>query len=127
MRRITHHIIHCSDSAHGDVATIRDWHKQRGFTDVGYHFIIRPDGEVEIGRHLPEIGAHCAGHNATSIGTCLIGKKTFTEPQFAALRRLHSSLRQLFPNLVAAPHNAFNASKTCPNFDIKAVLGETTP
>lgn len=73
MREVQKHIIHCSDSTFGDVAEIRRWHIARGFNDVGYHFVIRRDGEVEMGRTLETIGAHCKGHNTNSIGTCLVG------------------------------------------------------
>ncbi len=124
MRRIDVHIIHCSDSAHGDVSEIRAWHKARGWRDVGYHFVIRRDGEIELGRQLQEVGTHCRGHNTHSIGTCLVGKESFTPAQFAALKRLHGSLQAQFPQLRVVPHNAFSAQKTCPNFDIETVLGE---
>jgi N-acetylmuramoyl-L-alanine amidase len=122
MRKITHHIIHCSASTHGDVREIRRWHKARGWADVGYHFIILPDGEVEVGRMLSEIGAHCEGQNRASIGTCLVGNTAFTPAQFATLRRLHGSLCTLFPGLKAYGHRAFNPHKTCPNFEVEEVL-----
>ena len=48
MRAVTKHIVHCSDSVTGDVREIRQWHLARGWNDVGYHFVIRPDGEVEV-------------------------------------------------------------------------------
>lgn len=78
IRRITKHIVHCSDSPSGDVKEIRRWHKERGWDDVGYHFIVRRDGEIEVGRTLDVPGAHCAGHNADSVGTCLVGREVFT-------------------------------------------------
>ena len=122
MRDITKHIIHCSDSLYGDVIEIRKWHLARGWRDVGYHFIIRRDGEIEIGRMLTEVGAHCRGFNAESIGTCLVGKDGFTQQQFESLQRLHDSLLALFPSLTVHEHREFNAYKTCPNFCIKEVL-----
>ena len=122
MRKITRHIVHCSDSTVGDVKAIRAWHKARNFRDVGYHFIIRRDGEIEIGRMLDETGAHTAGHNKDSIGTCLVGKNKFTPEQFESLRRLHRQLEKLFPNLEVIPHNKLNTGKTCPNFDVEQAL-----
>ncbi len=124
MRRITRHIIHCSASTFGDVAEIRRWHLARGWRDIGYHFVIRRDGEVEVGRMLPEIGAHCEGFNRDSIGTCLIGDQTFTEAQFTTLRRVHALLCQQFPGLTAHGHRDFNPHKTCPNFQVSTVLGK---
>lgn len=122
MRAIKRHIVHCSDSTGGDVTAIRQWHLARGWRDVGYHFVIRTDGEIEVGRMLGEIGAHCEGHNADSVGTCLIGRATFGEVQFRALRRLHSQLAALFPGLTVHGHRDFNPGKTCPNFVVRDVI-----
>jgi len=123
MRPIRRHIIHCSASATGGVAEIRRWHLARGWKDIGYHFVIRPDGEIEVGRMLPDIGAHCEGYNLDSVGTCLIGNSQFSAAQFATLRRLHGMLQTLFPGITAHPHHEFNPHKTCPNFNVAAVLG----
>lgn len=122
MREINRHIIHCSASRFGNVKIFRRWHKARGWRDVGYHFIIRRDGEIEIGRMLHEKGAHCLGHNDDSVGTCLVGNKTFTEAQFKSLRRVNKMLKEVFPGITAHPHNEYTDLKTCPNFDIAKVL-----
>lgn len=122
MRDINKHIVHCSDSETGDVNIIRRWHLERGFADVGYHFIIRRDGVIEVGRQMSQIGAHCENHNHDSVGTCLVGKASFTPAQFESLKKLHAQLLVLFPALVAYPHNAFNNHKTCPNFNVGEVL-----
>lgn len=122
MRKLNKHIIHCSDSTFGDAKMIRQWHLNRGFNDVGYHFIIREDGEIEIGRTLDVIGAHCKGHNSTSVGTCLIGKDSFSEAQFKALKRIDKMLKAMFTGVETFPHNHFNKNKTCPNFDVKRAL-----
>ncbi|MDO5643861.1 MAG: N-acetylmuramoyl-L-alanine amidase [Paracoccus sp. (in: a-proteobacteria)] len=55
------------------VAEIREMHRKRGWRDVGYHYVIRRDGTIERGRPESKVGAHVAGHNATSIGICCIG------------------------------------------------------
>jgi N-acetylmuramoyl-L-alanine amidase len=123
MRKIERHIIHCSASEFGDVAEIRKWHIARGWRDVGYHFVIRQDGEIELGRTLPEIGAHCEGFNATSVGTCLIGTTKFTPAQFARLKKIHTMLQALFPGITYHGHRDFNLHKTCPNFEVAGVLG----
>jgi len=119
MREINRHIVHCSASAFGDVKEIRKWHLARGWKDVGYHFVIRADGEVELGRTLDQVGAHCEGHNLDSVGTCLVGDHTFTPAQFAALRRIHAMLAAMFPGLTVHGHREFTTRKTCPNFEVK--------
>tara|TARA_R110000851_G_scaffold306239_2_gene464485 strand:- start:1600 stop:1980 length:381 start_codon:yes stop_codon:yes gene_type:complete len=120
MRSIDKHIIHCSDSLHGDVSEIRKWHKARGFNDIGYHYVILSDGSLQVGRNIQKIGAHCKGLNTGSVGTCLIGKKdTFTNAQFETLKELHGGLNVLFPNIELRNHYEFNKNKTCPTFDAR--------
>ena len=46
-------VVHCSatrPSQDFDVNDIRRMHLQRGFFDVGYHFVIKRDGTVEVHR-----------------------------------------------------------------------------
>lgn len=120
MRSINQHIIHCSDSTFGDVVTIRRWHKERGFRDIGYHFVILPDGTIETGRSILDVGAHAKGYNRHSIGTCLIGKKIFTDAQQVALKALDKAVRLFFGEVETLGHcDLFGVSKTCPNFDVR--------
>lgn len=122
MRIITKHIVHCSDTTSGTVKEMRVYHKSLGWHDVGYHFIIRRDGEIECGRMLDVIGSHCKGENSVSVGTCLVGKKEFTDAQFDALRRICKMLEAVFPSITHHPHREFNKYKTCPNFDLEQIL-----
>ena len=69
-------ILHCSatkENADFSAADIKKWHLQRGFKNIGYHYVIRLDGTVEAGRKEDEMGAHCLGHNKDSLGICYIG------------------------------------------------------
>lgn len=122
MREIKKHIIHCSDSIYGDVNSIRRYHMNKGWRDVGYHFVIKQDGTIEIGRPIEIMGAHCKGHNKNSIGTCLIGRNVFTKEQFNSLQKLHKSLEKIFGKLPAEPHNKYTDLKTCPNFNVNNVI-----
>lgn len=77
MRKITHIVIHCSDSpkATTKTADIKRWHVQeRGWQDIGYHRVIEGDGSVHQGRPDDVIGAHAEGFNAQSLGVCVTGK-----------------------------------------------------
>lgn len=97
MRQINEIILHCAATPEGKefyAADIEKWHKQKGYLKIGYHYVIDLDGTIEAGRPEPEVGAHCAGHNAHSIGICTIGgmdeknkhaKDTRTLPQNQAL------------------------------------------
>lgn len=130
-RRITEVIVHCSATPAGrDVtaADIRRWHKEeRGFADIGYHFVVRLDGRVEYGRSLANIGAHCRGHNSRSVGVCYVGgigsdgrpADTRTPAQRQALLGLLTALRRRFPSASIHGHRDF-AAKGCPSFDATA-------
>jgi N-acetyl-anhydromuramyl-L-alanine amidase AmpD len=75
---------------------IKQWHLERGWLDIGYHFIITVDGVTHEGRPITQQGAHVAGHNKDNIGICLVGGidksgkavDNFTEYQKGALRIL---------------------------------------
>ena len=71
MRKITKLIVHCTGTKEGQefhVSDVDRWHRERGFKCIGYHYLITLDGQVERGRKDSEIGAHCKGQNANSIG-----------------------------------------------------------
>lgn len=129
MRTIDKIILHCSATPQGKSFTVADidrWHRQRGFKSIGYHFVIYLDGSVHHGRPIEQIGAHCKGQNARSIGICYIGgcaadgktpMDTRTPEQKAALRSLVASLQQQFPHASVHGHYEF-ANKACPSFKI---------
>ena len=98
-RKIDEIIIHCTDTPKGmdvGVAEIDDWHRQKGWQGCGYHFVVRLDGSVEVGRDLNRAGAHCKDHNPFSIGIAYVGGRnadgetddTRTPAQKVALRAL---------------------------------------
>ena len=135
MRKIDSIIIHCTATPEGrsvSVETIRRWHRARGFADIGYHYVIGLDGTVQTGRPEDTQGAHCAGHNAGSIGVCYVGgcasdgttpKDTRTPAQREAMLALVRTLMRryhLSPDSVHG-HNEF-ANKACPCFDVRAWL-----
>ncbi len=126
MRRIDKIVVHCTDTADSidyGVAEIRRYHvDDLGWKDVGYHFVIRRNGEIELGRPLEEVGAHCRGYNRGSIGIVLVGRRMFCEEQFAALRGLVNTLMCVFGELPVWPHSFFNRAKMCPNFNVTEVL-----
>lgn len=125
MRKVTKHIVHCSDTLDGRECTVADidkWHREKGWKGIGYHFVIYKDGSLHRGRLVDEIGAHCEGQNTESIGTCLIGRTMFTEVQYDTLRNLHETLKSFYPDIEAFGHHDFNPKKTCPNFDINQIL-----
>ena len=127
-RTIKELIVHCSATPEGkdySVDTIRQWHLQRGFSDIGYHYVIYRDGSIHIGRDESIIGAHCTGHNTNSIGVCYIGgcasdgktpKDTRTTKQKQSLVKLLKELKTKYPKASIHGHRDFS-SKACPSFD----------
>jgi len=135
-RTINEIIIHCTATPEGRDVTIGDitrWHKERGFSTIGYHYVIYRDGTVHEGRDVNLIGAHCTNHNSYSIGVCYVGglkfvpnvpinklpaKDTRNEKQKAAMLSLLLDLKKLYPNAKIYGHRDF-ANKSCPCFDAK--------
>lgn len=129
MRRIDEIIIHCTATRPGqrvDVETITRWHKARGFKTIGYHFVIDRAGTIHAGRPIEQIGAHCKGYNAHSIGICYEGGldkngtpyDTRTVLQRIAMLELVQQLKGMFPDATIHGHREF-APKACPCFDVQ--------
>lgn len=66
-------ILHHAAAKNCDAATIHRWHRQKGWSGIGYHFVVRKNGTVERGRPENKTGAHASGHNQDSIGICFEG------------------------------------------------------
>lgn len=126
-RKINKIIVHCTATKEGidyTVNDVRKWHLGRGYSDIGYHYLIYRDGSVHNGRDVDLIGAHCNGYNSNSIGVCYVGgldkkgdpKDTRTEAQKESLLRLLTELRSLYPDAKIHSHKDF-ANKACPSFD----------
>lgn len=127
-RSINEIIVHCSATPEGrnvSVDEIRRWHLQRGFADIGYHYVVYLDGSIKEGRNVNTAGAHCTGHNTHSIGVCYIGgcakdgktaKDTRTGKQKESLVWLLKSLKSLYPKASIHGHREY-ANKACPSFD----------
>ena len=126
------------------VADITRWHVARGWTTIGYHFVVRRDGTIEPGRPTTQQGAHVRGLNHCSIGICLSGNHDvapMTAKQRDALLRLLETLCRKYkvsPQAVLG-HKEVNAlvaagkldkiyatSKSCPGryVDMRAIRQE---
>jgi hypothetical protein len=128
MRTISKIIIHCSATREGQditLDTIRKWHVDgRGWSDIGYHFLVMLDGSVKVGRPIVRGGAHTKGENKFSIGVCYVGgvdedlcpKDTRTDSQKLSLKNLMVTLKEIYPEATIHGHRDFS-SKACPSFD----------
>lgn len=164
-------VVHCSATPSGmrlgagrgntptAASVIDSWHQARGFRrsaearnrwhwrlpSIGYHYVVDLDGYVWEGRHLDEIGAHAAGHNARSVGICLVGGREpdalYTHAQWESLRELVQRLQRLIGPLRICGHRDLSPDadgdgeverhewlKTCPGFDVTTwVHGDMHP
>ena len=129
MRPIDTIVIHCSDTFARMDTSARDidqWHRARGFAGIGYHYVIRRNGNREIGRPVERVGAHVRGYNARSIGICMVGGKgddgspecNFTRSQWSELDWLVGELIARFPGAKVIGHRDLDPGKACPCFDV---------
>ena len=129
MRRIDRIIIHCSATNPEQdfcAADIDRWHKARGWSGIGYHYVIKLDGTIEKGRDVSKAGAHAFGYNKRSIGVCYIGgvdmdgkpSDTRTEEQKRAMNVFIQMLKNDYLGATVHGHNEFS-NKACPSFNVK--------
>ena len=130
MRDINKIILHCSATREGqDISTetIRGWHvNERGWSDIGYHYVVLLDGTVDKARPVERQGAHVRGKNKGSIGVCYIGgcdadmnpKDTRNEAQKKSLEELITYLMESYDDATLHGHNEFS-SKACPSFNVE--------
>lgn len=133
MREIKRIFVHCSftkPSMDIGVEEIRDWHVNgNGWSDIGYHDVIRRDGSIEPGRSYEIAGAHASGNNADSIGVCLVGgmnqageaDSNFTLPQLISLKNYIDQKKIEFPGVEVFGHRDVS-TKQCPCIDIHELL-----
>ena len=128
MRQINRLILHSAEtpiSKDFSAIDIDKWHKERGFNEIGYHFVIKLTGELEFGRGVEQVGAHTFGFNNNSIGICLIGgvdnngkrTDTRTPAQHRTLLGLVKMFKQIYPGIEVNGHYEFS-DKKCPFFKV---------
>lgn len=132
-RHINKIIIHSTATPQGRHVSVKDverWHIARGFSTIGYHYLIGLDGTIELGRSVHQTGAHAKGHNRRSLGIAYVGgcdndmnpKDTRTATQDMALTNLLRSLIEIYPGCTIHGHNEFS-SKACPSFNVQEEYG----
>ena len=118
-------------------AQIDTWHRKDNHWKfgIGYHYVVRRDGEIEPGRPEWMVGAHCVNHNAHSIGVCYEGgldargqpDDTRTPEQKSALRALLENLHRRYPQALIVGHRDLNLEKKCPCFDAVKEYADLQP
>lgn len=141
MTRIDFLAVHCSATPAGGkheaigAADIRRWHREKGWRDIGYHFVIKRDGTVETGRPTDQPGAHEPRINSRSLAVCLVGgappigseaarkglgEANFTPVQYASLKTLLTTLTRKHPKAEVLGHRDVpGVQKACPSFAVR--------
>ena len=99
-------VIHCTQTPPGmdvDVEKVTQWHKERGFDTIGYHYLIKRDGTLQEGRQQDEVGAHAVAVNGNSVGVAMAGGGTpsmgwednFAPIQFETLKTIIIKLKKI--------------------------------
>ena len=74
-------ILH-QELGNGNAAAVNEYHRRsdprgpaygRDWPRIAYHFVIDPDGVVELVNDLADVTWHCAGQNTRSVGIMLVG------------------------------------------------------
>ena len=128
-------VVHCADTyARMDIGAkeIDQWHRQKGWLKIGYHYVIRRDGRVEKGRNDDEVGAHTLGFNRNSLGICWVGGKgdnnvaedNSTKAQRDSLAATLHALKVDYPAAKIVGHKDLNPGRDCPVIDLPKFLQE---
>lgn len=137
MRTFETIVLHCAATPPNmdvNAVWIDKIHRARGWSQIGYHYVVTRSGEVERGRPVWMQGAHVKGYNASTIGICYAGgvdadgkpEDNITAAQVDAVRKLVTKLREVFGWMDLKGHRDLpNVRKACPSFDAATKFGKT--
>lgn len=129
-RRWTTIVLHHSATPRGSARLFDREHRDKGWDELGYHFVIgngvgSGDGQIEVGPrwNKQKHGAHCKTpsnyYNEHGIGICLVGDFTKTRPTPRQLNSLYRLVRFLghacdIPPSRVTQHGAIKPGTQCP-------------
>ena len=120
------HSTHTKPNANISIRTVDEWHRKRGMLKVGYHFFIRREGLIEVGRGVNDIGAHTKEHDLDSVSVCLAGglntrgivAPDYAKEQLETLFVLVKTLKHMYPDAKVVCHRDLSTTE-CPSFNVK--------
>lgn len=96
---------------------IDNWHKNNGWSGIGYHYFVRKNGSIYRGRPEWALGAHVSGMNNCSLGICAEGdydkEQTMPDAQKSAIIALIKDVKSRYPNAKVVGHRDIGSSD-CP-------------
>jgi len=115
---------HSAASASQTVKQIQAFHMDtRGWSDIGYNFLIDREGHIYEGRGWTVVGAHAKDHNTPNIGVCVIGDYTKSLPPEAtldALAWLYDEANRRKGSTLAVRTHRMVGSTACPGDKLHA-------
>lgn len=128
--KTTRIILHHAAAKTCDAATIHRWHKDRGWSGAGYHFLVRKNGKIYRLRPENTVGAHASGNNSDSIGICFEGdfqRESMPVVQKKAGKELVAYLKKKY-NISKVQRHKDVGSTSCPgkNFPFADIKAGTT-
>ena len=132
-KRTDYVVIHCSKTSETEdigVSELKAKFIEDGWSDIGYHYVIRRDGTVEEGRQIDSVGGHLFGWDSVCLGICLVGgvggnkdgeeTTNYTYMQLESLIRLLVSIKFKYPKAqIKAPFDFPGIDDGSPYFDVK--------
>jgi hypothetical protein len=112
-------------AAYDRIETIRQIHtRDRGWADIGYHYIIDRAGRVIEGRPIAFQGAHVADNNPHNLGILVLGNFQKQRPSPAQVKALGDFTRQMMqlhrvPKSRVLTHREINPTQ-CPGRFLQA-------
>jgi N-acetylmuramoyl-L-alanine amidase len=127
IKKLVVHVTDTPDNKDFTAANIRQWHLERGWNDIGYHYVVRRDAAIEQGRTEDTIGAHTYGYNKNSFGIVWVGRDRPEPGQYLTLIHLLACLcrkHEIGAKDVTGHREWPNQQRTCPNLDMDQVRAD---
>jgi N-acetyl-anhydromuramyl-L-alanine amidase AmpD len=128
INQISYWVIHHSLTNGGDPWAFAEYHvDNNGWSGIGYHFVIQPDGKIYQTNYLSSIAPHAGnGMNTSTVGICLVGDFTEEIPpavQIQATAWLIRYLNATYGDRPIVAHRDVNPARTCPgdSFDLDVI------
>jgi len=130
MRNIKYIAVHCTATPQTtSIDSIRNhWKTNLGWKMPGYHFMIKPDGEIIQLLDITKVSNGVKGFNSETINISYIGGvdaksspiDNRTEAQKKSLLTKLKELKKQFPKAIIQGHRDFpKVAKACPSFNAK--------
>ncbi|WP_244894036.1 peptidoglycan recognition protein family protein [Planobispora rosea] len=100
---------------------------ERGWSDVGYNFLVDQHGVVYEGRGWLGVGAHCPGHNRSGIGVAYIGDNNPTDEAKKSIRALYDEACRRAGRKLAKRGHGQLYSTSCPGGKLQSWVNQGMP